>query len=119
MTFLPTVVHAEHRGGYRLFVRFNDASENTIDFEPWFEGPMFEPLRDPEYFRRFFVDGGTVIWPNGADIAPEALYDVPGRRQRPGKRLPPKKAHQSPKRRRTAATRPSRLNRTLLDGRKH
>lgn len=105
MTFLPCVVHAEHRGGFRLLVRFNDASENVIDFEPWLEGPMFEPLRDSDYFQRFFVDGGTVIWPNGADIAPETLYDVPGRRQQPNKRLPPSKARRSSGRNHTSTQR--------------
>jgi hypothetical protein len=91
MSFLPTVIHAEHRGGFRLHVVFNDASENTIDFEPWLEGPVFEPLKDPQYFQRFFVDGGTIVWPNGADIAPETLYDVAGRR-RPRRPLEPSKA---------------------------
>jgi hypothetical protein len=86
MKFLPTVVHAEHRGGFRLHIVFSDASENTIDFEHWLQGPMFEPLKNPQYFQRFFVDGGTVVWPNGADIAPETLYEVAGRRQRPSKR---------------------------------
>ena len=94
MKFLPVVVHAEHRGGFRILVRFNDASENVIDFEPWLDGPIFEPLREMAYFKRFFIDGGTVIWPNGADIAPEALYEVPGRR-RPDKRLQPSKVRRS------------------------
>lgn len=101
MKFLPMVVQAEHRGGFRVHVSFNDASENTIDFEPWLEGPIFKPLRDPAYFRRFFVDGGTLIWPNGADIAPETLYEVPGRRQRPNKRLQPAKARRASPRGRT------------------
>jgi Protein of unknown function (DUF2442) len=89
VTFLPAVVRAEHRGGFRLHLVFNDASENTINFEEWLTGPMFEPLKDPEYFQRFFIDGGTVVWPNGADIAPETLYEVAGRRQRPNKALQP------------------------------
>jgi hypothetical protein len=92
MKFLPAVVQAEHRGGFRIHVVFNDASENTIDFEPFLEGPMFEPLRDSQYFQRFFVDGGTVVWPNGADIAPETLYEVAGRRRRPNHHLQPAKA---------------------------
>ena len=108
MKFLPAVVHAEHLGGFRLHILFNDGSENTIDFERWLEGPMFEPLKEPQYFRRFFVDGGTVAWPNGADIAPETLYDVTGRRRRPNTRLQPTKA-----RRRAPA---SRGNRSRLRG---
>ena len=75
MTFLPSVIRARHRGGHRIQVTFNDNTEKTIDFLPWLEGPVFEPLKDPEYFERFFVEGGTVGWPNGADIAPETLYE--------------------------------------------
>jgi hypothetical protein len=93
MSFLPSVVEAEHRGGFRLRLVFNDGSENTIDFSEWLEGPMFEPVRVPEFFGRYFIDGGTVVWPNGADIAPETLYAVAGRR-RPNNRLRPTKAHE-------------------------
>jgi len=74
MTFLPSVVRAEHRGGFRIHLTFNNLSERTVDFRPWLEGPVFEPLKDPAYFRQFFLDGGTVAWPNGADVAPETLY---------------------------------------------
>ncbi len=75
MTTLPTVIRAEYRGGHRLRVTFNDGSQKTIDFRGWLNGPVFEPLKDEAYFRRFFVEGGTVAWPNGADIAPETLYE--------------------------------------------
>jgi hypothetical protein len=74
MTWLPSVIAADHRGEYRLRLRFNDGSEKTIDFKSWLKGPVFEPHRDVDYFRRFFIEGGTVCWPNGADIAPETLY---------------------------------------------
>jgi hypothetical protein len=75
---LPHVIRAEYREGYRIRVTFNDDSEKTIDFRQWLDGPVFEPLKDLVYFRRFFVDGGTIVWPNGADIAPETLYDSQG-----------------------------------------
>ncbi|HTF87127.1 MAG TPA: DUF2442 domain-containing protein [Planctomycetota bacterium] len=75
MQFLPTVVHAESREGYEIHLTFNDGLEATVDFLPWLSGPVFEPLKDRGYFRRFFLEGGTVAWPNGADIAPETLYE--------------------------------------------
>jgi hypothetical protein len=75
MEFLPTVVLAEYRGGHTICLLFNDGVESTVDFSDWLTGPIFEPLQDPGYFQRFFLDGGTVIWPNGADIAPETLYE--------------------------------------------
>jgi len=74
MSFLPSVIRAEYCGGYRIHVTFNDNSEKTIDFREWLKGPVFEPLKAPNRFRNFFLDGGTVAWPNGADIAPETLY---------------------------------------------
>ncbi len=75
MQFLPTVIRAEFRGGYRIHLTFNDGVEHTVDFSHWLNGPIFEPLKDSEYFQRFFVEGGTVAWPNGADVAPETLYE--------------------------------------------
>ncbi len=75
MPFLPTVVRAEFRGGYKIHLTFNDGLERTVDFKQWIDGPVFEPLKESGYFERFFVDGGTVAWPNGADVAPETLYE--------------------------------------------
>jgi hypothetical protein len=75
MQFLPTVIRAEVRTGYEIHLTFNDGLEATVDFARWLHGPVFEPLKDRAYFRRFFLDGGTVAWPNGADVAPETLYE--------------------------------------------
>jgi hypothetical protein len=69
------VLHAEYRGEFKIRVVFNDGVDATIDFSDWLSGPVFEPLKDPGYFARFFVEGGTVTWPNGADIAPETLHE--------------------------------------------
>lgn len=75
MNVLPTVVSAEYRGEFRIRLAFTDGVVGTVDFSDWLDGPVFEPLKDPAYFARFFLDGGTVAWPNGADIAPETLHD--------------------------------------------
>jgi hypothetical protein len=75
MKSVPCVINAEYQGGYRIRVTFDDRTEATIDFSRWLKGPVFEPLRDPKFFQRFFLDGWTVAWPNGADIAPETLYE--------------------------------------------
>ncbi len=64
---------------YVLTVRFDDGFERTIDFEPILLGPLFGALRDPSLFRRVRVDRdlGTLVWPNGADIDPNVLYEWP------------------------------------------
>jgi hypothetical protein len=88
MTFSPSVVRAEYRGGFRIHLTFNDLSERTVDFRPWLQGPVFEALTDPAYFREFSVEGGTVAWPNGADIAPETLYEAAACERKRGTRPP-------------------------------
>jgi hypothetical protein len=75
MNVLPAVIRAEYRDKHKIWVVFNDEIEATIDFSEWLTGPVFEPLHDTAYFARFFIEGGTVAWPNGADIAPETLHD--------------------------------------------
>ena len=50
--------------------------QGTVDLQRWLEGPIFEPLKGRSYFQRFFIDGGTIVWPNGADIAPETLHEA-------------------------------------------
>ena len=75
MDFLPNVIRAEYRGDYRIHLAFNDGWRTLSIFSQWLYGPVFEPLKGQEYFQRFFLDGGTVAWPNGADFAPETLYE--------------------------------------------
>ena len=76
MDFLPSVIRATYEGGFRIHFTFSDNVKGTIDLQSWLEGPIFEPLKDRTYFQRFFIDGGTVVWPNGADIAPETLHEA-------------------------------------------
>ena len=76
MSVLPQVVQAEYRGHHHIHLWFSDGLEKTVDFAQWLRGPIFEPLKDPAYFQRFFIEAGTVGWPNGADIAPETLHSA-------------------------------------------
>jgi hypothetical protein len=71
---LPQVIAARHIREFIVSARFDDGTEKCIDISQWFKGPVFEPLRDPKFFKKFFVEAGTLAWPNGVDIAPEALY---------------------------------------------
>jgi hypothetical protein len=97
MSFLPSVVSAKHEGGFRIRLVFDDGLEATVDFERWLSGPVFEPVRAPRYFSRFYIEGGGVAWPNGADIAPETLYEA-ARAERSNKPLHPTAVReQSPK----------------------
>ena len=75
MDELPLVTAAEYRGEYKIELIFADETKGVVDFEDWLHGPVFEPLRDVNEFQRFFIDAGTIVWPNGADIAPETLYE--------------------------------------------
>ena len=67
------VVTAEYVDDYRIRLRFNDGVEKVVDFSRWLRGEVFQGLSDKRAFKRFFVAGGTICWPNGADIAPETL----------------------------------------------
>ena len=72
------VLTARVVGEYALELEFSDGVTKAVDLKPLLTGRMFEPINDPEYFARVSVDpiAGTVVWPNGADIAPEALYEL-------------------------------------------
>lgn len=72
------IVHLEVRGPHDLWLHFSDGHQATVNASSLLEGPVFEPLLDPEYFAQARLDPecGTVTWPNGADLAPEALYQL-------------------------------------------
>jgi hypothetical protein len=64
---------------YTVSVRFEDGTEQRIDFTPVLEGELFGPLRDLNTFNAVSLDSevGTLTWPNGADFDPATLYDWP------------------------------------------
>ncbi len=78
------IVEAEVCGDRCLRLVFNDGTSKVVNPKTILEGPIFEPLRERDNFARMELDpvGGTVVWPNGADLAPEALYDLPGLEER-------------------------------------
>lgn len=73
------ILRAEAVGKHCLHVEFDDGTQKTVDLYPLLDGPVFEPLRVPEYFALVEVDPvcKTVVWPNGADLALEALHALP------------------------------------------
>lgn len=72
------VTDAVYVSGYKIKVRFDDGSCRLVDLAPHLDGPIFEPLKDIEYFKRLAVndDIDTVAWPNTADFSPDFLYDI-------------------------------------------
>lgn len=77
MRSTPLLTEAKPLDGYAVHVRFADGTTADVDLSYLLEyGGVFEPLRDRDYFARLHADAeaGTIVWPNGADIAPETLY---------------------------------------------
>jgi hypothetical protein len=83
---MPELRHPIHRvrdfqivSPYTLRVRFDDATEQVINFEPVLAGELFRPLRSLEVFNQVRVDPEvhTLVWPNGADFDPATLHDWP------------------------------------------
>lgn len=76
---IPRVTGVELAGSHSLRLTFHDGVSKVVNLRPLLQGPIFEPLRDPAYFSQVLLDAlaGTVVWPNGADIAPETLYALP------------------------------------------
>lgn len=72
------VVALRHAGHYRLELVFNDGSVKEVDLTSELHGKVFEPLKDPEFFRQVKVnpETNTIEWPNGADFAPEFLHEI-------------------------------------------
>jgi hypothetical protein len=72
---VPYVEEARLVGDFVLWLRFSDGASGEVDLRYELQGEVFEPLKDPSYFATFRVALDTVTWPNGADFAPEFLYE--------------------------------------------
>jgi hypothetical protein len=73
---MARIVGVRPLDAYQVEVTFSDGTRGTLSLKDRLFGPMFEPLRDMSLFRQVTVDEyGAVCWPNGADLAPDALYE--------------------------------------------
>ncbi len=74
---MPRIVDAHYLTGFEIWIRFSDGAEGDVDLSHELTGPIFEPLRNVEEFRRFSLhpELRTLVWPNGADLAPEFLRE--------------------------------------------
>lgn len=70
------VVKAEYIDGYRLLLLFNNGERRVVDLSNSLKGTVFAPLKDINFFKRFSIKFNTVEWENGADFAPEYLYEI-------------------------------------------
>jgi hypothetical protein len=71
------VLEARYVAGHTIWLRFRDGTSGEVDLASALEGPVFAPLKDVTFFREFRIDPEfhTLVWPNGADMAPEYLHD--------------------------------------------
>jgi Protein of unknown function (DUF2442) len=77
MIELVKVTGLKTLGGFRVRLRFSDGTEGERDFSDMIAegGLMVEPLKDPAFFARVFVECGTLTWPNGFDLDSIALHE--------------------------------------------
>ncbi len=73
---LPTLQEARYQSDYRIWLKFADGVTGEVDLEDELWGDVFEPLKDKVRFAAFVLSEEleTIVWPNGADFAPEFLY---------------------------------------------
>lgn len=71
------LVEAGYMHDYTIWLRWNDGSQGEVDLAGELDGPIFEALKDQIFFRRFILsqDMHALVWPNGADLAPEFLRE--------------------------------------------
>lgn len=73
---LIKVTKAKHIRDYQLELTFNDGTHKIVDLQDTLDGPVFEPLKKLENFKKFKLNRWTIEWSNGADMAPEYLYEL-------------------------------------------
>jgi hypothetical protein len=77
------ISEAKYIRDYVLLIKFDNGVKGEIDLSAELWGEMFEPLRNLDSFRRFHIDNeiNTIVWDNGADMAPDFLYSLLQKKQ--------------------------------------
>ena len=70
------VTKAEYLEDYRLLLSFNNGERRIVDLSNSLKGSVYTPLKDIGYFKNFSIKFNTIEWENGADFAPEYLYEI-------------------------------------------
>jgi hypothetical protein len=70
------VTSAKHLNDFKIKISFNDGKVKTVNLENYLDKPVFQPLKDKSYFKKFTLNPFTIEWENGADFAPEFLYEI-------------------------------------------
>ena len=76
------VVKIKYKTDYVYHIEFDDGLSGDVDFKEYIaKGPIFKPLKDLRLFKKATIAGGTIFWPNEADVSPETLYEKISNRQ--------------------------------------
>ncbi len=70
------VNNAEYIKDYKIHLWFNNGTEKTVDLKNQLDGTVFKPLKNIELFKKFKIKFNTIEWENGADFAPEYLFEI-------------------------------------------
>ena len=72
------LIEVHYQGEFQVSLRFSDGKQGVFDGRELLKrnGPLLEPLRDEEYFKRVFIDAGALSWPNGLELSPAWLHET-------------------------------------------
>ena len=71
----PRVTEVQALSDYKLEIKFDNSEIREFDVSPYLDKGIFQELKDPDYFKKAFVEAGTVTWPNEQDFCPDTLFE--------------------------------------------